>query len=74
MIQIVFTVYIGLILIAAFLAQFRSDYERIKSDVLFIYRKGSKTHKIVMFILLPMALPFTIPYTIRNINNHKPKK
>jgi hypothetical protein len=74
MIQIVFTVYIGLIITAAFLAQFRSDYERIKADVLFIYRKGSKFHKLVMFVILPMALPFTIPYTIRNINKQKPRK
>ena len=62
-----------LVVIAIVLGQFRDDISRIKSDVKFIFEKGNLAHQLLMSFIIPIALPLTIPYSIRNIQKRRKK-
>lgn len=66
-------IYMVLVVIAIVLGQFRDDISRIKSDVKFIFEKGNLAHQLLMSFIIPIALPLTIPYSIRNIQKRRKK-
>jgi hypothetical protein len=64
-------VYVVLVVTAVVLGQFRDDAPKIKSDVKFIFEKGNTSHKLLMIVLIPLTLPLTIPYSLRNIQKNR---
>jgi hypothetical protein len=63
------TIWFALNLIGLGLMFFRTDAEKYRKEADFILSKGTFAHKLTFVAMTWLILPFTIPYSIKNILN-----
>lgn len=61
------TIWLIFNLIGLFLMMFRTDVEKYQKEANFIMSKGTLVHKATFILLCWCILPFTIPYSLKNI-------
>ena len=66
-------IWLTLNIIGIGLMYFRNDAEKYRKEADFILSKGTIAHKITFLFVSWFILPFTIPYSIKNIINNKNK-
>jgi hypothetical protein len=64
-------VYTWLLLnvVAIIITPFRTDWIKIKQDTKMIFKKNKILYTIFIFLIVLCVLPFSIPYTMKNISD-----
>jgi len=54
-------------IVALIIVPFRSDWQKIKQDIKMIFRRNNYFYTTGVMLIILLILPFSIPYTMRNI-------